>query len=497
MIAPSKAEFLERAGHASKAQPTQLVTLSQELLADVETPLSAYWKLAHDETHSFLLESVAGSEQVGRYSALGVRPRVVLRSKNGQVTRLEGGVTTESHLNEGQDPLDLLKAEVDQAQTQPDPSLRTFTGGAVGMLGYDIVRYFEKLPDANPDDLEVDDLAMMLTSTVVLFDHARNRIRVVAQSEPTEKGYEDARCEIERVVTRLQAPLPGLPSGKYPIQEVQVNQPQTQFESMVEKMVEYIVAGDAFQVVPSQRFSTPVQAHPLTLYRALRTINPSPYMFLLRFGDFDHIGASPELQVSLHGGIAHTRPIAGTRPRGIDDAEDAKLASELLADEKERSEHVMLVDLARNDIGRVCEFGTVQVNDLMVIERYSHVMHIVSDVTGKLRADLDAYDLIRATFPLGTVSGAPKIRAMEIIDELEPTRRGFYAGAVGYVSYTGETDTCVALRTIFLKDGIAYVQAGGGVVVDSSPTFEYNESRNKSRSSLRSIELAQNNLELT
>jgi anthranilate synthase component 1 len=493
MTSPSKAEFLER---AAKGRPSELIAVSQELLADVETPVSAYWKLAHDETHSFLLESVSGSEQVGRYSALGVRPKLVLRTKNGKVTRQVGPNETTSQLAEGQDPLDLLKAELSGFQAASDPSLKTFTGGAVGMLGYDIVRYFERLPDENPDELQVDDLAVMLTQTVVLFDHARNRIRIVAQAEPTEQGFDAAVQEIHRIAERLEGPLPPLPHGRFPVAEVKSNQTQAQFEAVVKRMVEYIVAGDCFQIVPSQRFSIPVQAHPLTIYRALRTVNPSPYMFLLRLGDFDHMGASPELQVSLHGDVAHTRPIAGTRPRGADDAEDARLAAELLADEKERAEHVMLVDLARNDIGRVSEFGTVKVNDLMVIERYSHVMHIVSDVTGKLRKDLDAFDLIRATFPLGTVSGAPKIRAMEIIDELEPTRRGFYAGAVGYVSYTGETDSCVTLRTVYLKDGVAYVQAGGGVVADSSPNGEYVESCNKSRSSLRAIELAQNDLNI-
>lgn len=465
-----------------------------DVLADVETPVSAYWKLSHDETYSFLLESVTGGERLARYSFLGVRPRSVLRVKNGHLTKQVGGAIAESELAEGTDPLDALRDEMYLNDPVPVPGLPAFTGGAVGLLSYDIVRYFERLPDNTKDDLNVDDLAMMLADTVVVFDHAKNIIRILVMTDGSEESYEAAEREIDRILDRLADPLPALPRGSYPVHPVESNNTQEQFEAMVTRMIEYISQGDGVQMVPAQRFSSKVDAHPLTVYRALRTINPSPYMFLLRFGDFDLVGASPELLVSLHGGTARVRPIAGTRWRGKDEEEDLALEKELLADEKERAEHVMLVDLGRNDLGRVCEYGSVKVNELMVIERYSHVMHIVSDVTGRLAEGKDAYDLFRATHPAGTVSGAPKVRAMEIIDELEPTRRGTYAGSVGFFSNTGELDTCIAIRTIFIKDGVAHVQAGGGVVYDSVPVKEYEESKNKAKASLRAIERAQTGL---
>ncbi len=466
----------------------------RELLADVETPVSAYWKLAHDEPYSFLLESVTGGEQLGRYSLLGVRPRLVLRTKNGKVMRDVPGDTTYDVLARGQDPLDLLKSELGVPIPVSEQGLPPFAGGAVGMMAYDIVRYFEKLPDSCTDDLNVDDMAMMLTSTVVAFDHAKNLIKIIAQCEPTEKGKVLAEAEVDRVYQRLRGPLPALPTGSYPIHPVETNITQAEFEESVSRMIAYITRGDGVQMVPSQRFSSKLDAHPLTLYRALRSINPSPYMFLLRFIEYDLVGASPELLVSLHGSQAHVRPIAGTRWRGATDEEDKRLGEELLADEKERAEHVMLVDLGRNDVGRVSKYGSVSVNELMVLERYSHVMHIVSDVTGELREELDAYDLIRACFPAGTTTGAPKVRAMQIIDELEKTRRGSYAGAVGFVSTSGNMDTCIALRTMLVKDGRAYIQAGGGVVYDSDPGYEYRESCNKARASLKAIEMAQRGL---
>jgi anthranilate synthase component 1 len=346
------------------------------------------------------------------------------------------------------------------------------------MCAYDLVRYFEKLPDSTEDDLNLPDMAMMIVDTVVVFDHAKNRIRIVAQADGSEAGYDAAIEKIDAIIERLAGPLPALPAGKFPVNSVASNVTQEGFEEMVSSMREYIKAGDGFQMVPSQRFQTAVAAHPLTVYRSLRSINPSPYMFLLRLGDFDLVGASPEILVSLHGRKARVRPIAGTRWRGKSEAEDDALAAELIGDEKERAEHVMLIDLGRNDLGRVCEYGTVHVNELMVIERYSHVMHIVSDVTGELKEGKNALDLLRATFPAGTVTGAPKIRAMQIIDELEPNRRGSYAGSVGFLSNSGDLDMCITLRTILLKNGMAYVQAGGGVVFDSDPTLVYNESRN-------------------
>ena len=488
MPIPDKDEFLQ------KTEGIRPMAVYQDVLADVETPVSAYWKLAHDQIYSFLLESVTGGEQLARYSFLGVRPRLVLRTKNQSVRRISPDGELKSDLPGGQDPLDLLKAELLPERPLGLEGLPSFVGGAVGLMSYDIVRFFEKLPDATVDDLKVDDMAMMLADTVVVFDHAKNIVRVLVMTDGSEEGYEKARLEIDWVLTRLAQPLPSLPSGSYPVHPVESNVTQEQFEHMVTRMIEYITQGDGIQMVPAQRFSTPVEAHPLTVYRALRSINPSPYMFLLRFGDFDLVGASPELLVSLHGRKARVRPIAGTRWRGKDEAEDIALGEELLADEKERAEHIMLVDLGRNDLGRVCGYGSGPVNELMVLERYSHVMHIVSDVTGELAEGKDAYDLFRACHPAGTVSGAPKVRAMEIIDELEPNRRGSYAGSVGVISHNGDLDTCIAIRTIYLQGGRAYFQAGGGVVYDSVPEKEYVESCNKSMASRRAIERAQKGL---
>ena len=488
MLTPTREEFLRGTGG------TRPMAVVREVLADIETPLSAYWKLAHDETHSFLLESVTGGEQVSRYSILGVGPKAILRTKDGEVRRLGPGSETASNLQAGEDPLHLLQREMGDPVPMDIPGLPAFATGAVGMLAYDIVRYFERLPDTTEDDLGIPDMAMMMVDVVVVFDHAKNLLKIVAMTDGTEGDYDRAEREIQTIVDRLAEPLPPLPKDAHVPHEVTANVTQAQFEGMVAQMKRYITQGDGVQMVPSQRFETPVEAHPVTVYRALRSINPSPYMFILRFGDFDMVGASPELLVSLHGKKARVRPIAGTRWRGRDEAEDNALADELIKDEKERAEHIMLVDLGRNDLGRVCKVGTVRVNELMVIERYSHVMHIVSDVTGVLRDDLDAYSLFRAVHPAGTVSGAPKVRAMSIIDELEPTRRGSYAGAVGFFSHTGDLDTCIALRTILLKDGKAYIQAGGGVVYDSDPTKEYEESRNKAKAALRAIERAQKGL---
>ena len=488
MQVPSKEAFL---GLAEAGRP---ISVSRDILADVETPLSAFWKLASDETFSFLLESVTGGEHLARYSILGVRPRLVLRSKGQQVRRISARGESRETLAEGSDPLDLLKSAMGPAPLE-DPTLPKFCGGAVGMLGYDLVRFFERLPDAPQDDLEIDDMAMMLADAVVVFDHARMVIRVVVQAQPSLEGYESASAEIERIVGRLKRPLPELPNTRGEVASVESNVTQDAFEADVRRVIEYIAAGDGIQVVLSQRFSTDVQAHPVSIYRALRSLNPSPYMFLLRFGDFDVIGASPEILVSLAGRQARVRPIAGTRPRGETPEQDAALGVELLADEKERAEHIMLVDLGRNDLGRVSETGTVQVNDLMTVERYSHVMHIVSDVTSTLGKGQDAFDLLRASFPAGTVSGAPKVRALEIIDELEGSARGLYAGAAGYVGSNGDMDMCIAIRTICLKNGTAYVQAGAGLVYDSVPEREYEECHNKARACLKAIEMAQSGLE--
>ena len=487
MPVPDLTEFLRL------TEGKRRMAITHDVLADIETPVSAYWKLAHDQIHSFLLESVTGGEQLARYSIIGVRPKEVLRSKGPSLRRITESGEANEELSLERTPLDALREAMGEP-FEPVPGLPLLTGGAVGMLAYDMVRWFERLPDNTVDDNLVDDMAMMLVDTVVVFDHAKNLIRIVATADPTEEGYARASAEIEWILSRLQAERPPLPRGSFEVHPVESNVTQERYESMVQRVKDYVTAGYGQQMVPSQRFSTRVDAHPLTLYRALRSINPSPYMFLLRYDDFDIVGASPELHCSLIGRTARVRPIAGTRWRGQSEEEDQLLADELIADEKERAEHVMLVDLGRNDLGRVCEYGTVQVNQLMVIERYSHVMHIVSDVTGSLRSDKDALDLFAATFPAGTVSGAPKVRAMEIIDELEPTRRGLYAGAVGFLSHSGDFETCIALRTMLVKNGRAYVQAGAGVVYDSVPTKEYEETKNKAKAALAAIALAQRGL---
>lgn len=487
MQVPSRDEFLIAA--AGRRMPVY-----RDVLADMDTPLGAYWRLAHDETFSFLLESVTGGEQLARYSILGVRPRVVLRSRGRRARLLSEGHEAETEIPEGSDPLDLLKSEVG-GEIVHVPGLPKFVGGAVGMLGYDLVRFFERLPELAEDDLGLDEMAMMICDGVVVFDHAKNIIRVIVLAEGTPEAYDRATAEIERILDRLRKPLPALPDERGVPAALETNITREAYERGVERIREYIAAGDGIQMVLSQRFSSPCEADPLTVYRALRSLNPSPYMYLFRFGDFDIVGASPELLVSLEGRTAKVRPIAGTRRRGASEAEDRRLEAELLADEKERAEHIMLVDLGRNDLGRVCEYGSVTVGDLMTVERYSHVMHIVSDVEGTLRSGLDAFDLIRATFPAGTVSGAPKVRAMQIIEELEPTRRGCYAGAVGYVSATGDLDLAITIRTILLRAGVAYVQAGAGIVYDSVPEREFEECWNKAQAALKAIEGARRGLD--
>lgn len=456
--------------------------LVREMFADLETPLSAYWKLAHDEANSFLLESVSGGEQVARYSMIGVRPRKVVRENVGSG-----------------DPLACLRQllpEIDESASGVLEDLPGFLGGAVGMVGFDYVRTIERIGAENPDELGLPDVALMICDSVVVFDHARAKILLISLAEGTGEGYDRALAELDRLENRLNGVLPELPSGEFPVQQVQANVSQDQFLAGVDRVKEYVAAGDCIQVVLSQRFSQSVDAHPVTVYRALRGLNPSPFMYLLRFEGFDIAGASPELLVSLHGREARVRPIAGTRPRGNTVAEDAALAAELLADEKERAEHVMLVDLGRNDLGRVCLPGTVEVDRLMVVEMYSHVMHIVSDVVGVLRDEFDAIDLLRATFPAGTLSGAPKVRAMQIIEELESTKRGLYGGAVGTFSATGDLSLAIAIRTVLLVDGMAHVQAGAGLVYDSVPMSEYMECENKAKAALQAVALAQRGLNL-
>jgi len=494
LFSPSFEEF-ERL-----TQQGNLIPVHCEVLADLETPVSAFLKLRAGDEHSdaFLLESVEGGAALARYSFLGVNSRASLKTKGNEVWLREGDREEGSTLPPGRDPLHEVQDLMARFRYVQTPGLPRFCGGMVGYLGYDTVRFFERLPDAPPDDRNIPDCHLLLTDTVLIFDSVRHSIKVLNNAfvqGDARAAYDEACRKIEATLACLerepvQAAL--LPvSGKLPEIEPQSNMTRAEFESKVEKIREYIHAGDCVQVVPSQRFSTPLRAAPFDVYRALRHISPAPYMFYLSLGDVQLIGASPEILVTEDNGFVRTRPLAGTRRRGESPEEDAALEQELLADPKERAEHIMLVDLHRNDIGRVCEYGSVVVDEFMTVERYSHVMHIVSNVIGRLRKDKNAFDLLRAAFPAGTLSGAPKIRAMEIIDEVEPTRRGPYGGAIGYFSFSGNLDTCITLRTLVAKDGVAYVQAGGGVVADSVPAAEYEETRNKARAALRAVALAE------
>ncbi len=469
-----------------------LAPVFRDVSADLETPVSAFLKVARGE-HSFLLESVEGGERLARYSFIGTEPYRVVRS---------GPYADPSA---GADPLHEIEGELSRYRlshpkdTEARSGLPRFTGGAVGFLAYDVIRHFEprvKVPQT--DTLVLPEALFMFTDALLVFDHLKHVIKVVAHCRldgDVEASYRQACWRIDELAKRLNKTLPASP---YPLnppsqeqERVESNVGRERYIENVRRAKEYIIAGDVIQVVPSQRLSRRTSAHPFSIYRALRTVNPSPYMYYLQMGDSYIVGASPEMLVRVEDGVVETHPIAGTRPRGRGPDEDAALEEELKNDEKERAEHVMLVDLGRNDIGRVSEPGTVRVGDFMVIERYSHVMHLVSRVTGKLKPELSAYDALRACFPAGTVSGAPKIRAMEIISELEPDRRGPYAGAVGYFDFSGNMDTCITIRTIVMKDGVAHIQAGGGVVYDSVPEMEYQETLNKARALLLAIDQAE------
>jgi anthranilate synthase component 1 len=465
-----------------------LIPVRDTFVADCETPVSAFLKLrelACGEP-SFLLESAEQGRRMGRYSFIGFRPRSVLRWS----------------LGDPGDPYALAAAAVAdcrQAQLPDGVSGPPFMGGAVGYFGYDLVRTVEPLGEPGPDVLGLPDMALMLTDALVAFDHLEHTITILANADlDAEPDIERAREAAARTIAEVRACLAGpVPQavrsaergdGKPPKFESNVS--RERFEAMVARIVEYVHAGDAFQVVPSQRWSAEVPVEAFSIYRGLRAVNPSPYMYFLDFGDFQVAGASPEPLLTVAGRHVSTRPIAGTRARGATPEEDRKIARELLADEKERSEHVMLVDLGRNDLGRVCEYGSVNVDELMEIESYSHVMHIVSSVSGTLREDVGAMDALRSVLPAGTLSGAPKVRAMQIIDELEPIKRGGYGGAIGYLSYTGDLDTAIHIRTVVVRDGVAHVQAGGGTVADAKPAYEYEESVNKTKAVLRAVELA-------
>jgi anthranilate synthase component I len=492
MINPSLAEFRE------KAKLGNLIPVYKEILADIETPVSAFRKLMNQE-YAFLLESVEGGEKIARYSFLGSSPSLIFKSKGSKVELIKSGVIIDQKTVD--DPLDSLKQLLRKYQSVPDPNLPRFYGGAVGYLSYDMVRFMEVLPDENPDDLDIPDAYFMFTDSILIFDHVQHKIKVVSnahiENNDIDTAYYTAVDQVQQLIEVLREPAKPIKRleekpGKH---QLTSNFQKAEFEAAVEQAKEYIRAGDIFQVVPSQRLQTKISTDPFNIYRALRSINPSPYMFYLKYGDLKLAGSSPEVMLRVEDRVVEVRPIAGTRRRGKSDKEDDDLIEDLLDDPKERAEHIMLVDLGRNDVGRVSKYGTVAVTELMAIEKYSHVMHIVSNVRGELNDDMDEFDALRACFPAGTVSGAPKIRAMEIIDELEPSRRGTYAGAVGYFSFSGNLDTCITIRTILIKGDTAYISVGGGVVADSVPANEYQETMNKAKAMLRAIELAEEGLE--
>jgi len=494
-VAPSAADADPQAQRGLSIEPTlprarelagsyNLLPLRHSFIDDCETPVSAFLKLralAPGEP-AFLLESADQGQRVGRWSFIGIRPRAVLRWS----------------LGDGGDPYALAAEYVARFDQAPLEDAPPFTGGAVGYFGYDLVRAVEPLGEAPKDELGLPDLALMLSDALVVFDHLKHTVTILANAdllaEPDiELAYEAAASTIEQVRDVLAGPVPRAERhapGRRAMPDFQSNMTRESFEAMVTRIVEYIYAGDAFQVVPSQRWSAEVPVEAFSIYRGLRAVNPSPYMYFLDFGDFQVAGASPEPLLTVSGRRVSTKPIAGTRPRGASPEEDRRIAEELMADEKECAEHVMLVDLGRNDIGRVSEYGSVRVDELMEVETYSHVMHIVSSVSGTLREGVGAMDALRSVLPAGTLSGAPKVRAMQIIDELEPTKRGGYGGAIGYLSYAGDLDTAIHIRTVVVKDGVAHIQAGGGTVADAKPAYEFEESVAKTRAVLRAVGLA-------
>ncbi|MBI1313861.1 anthranilate synthase component I [bacterium] len=478
------------------AQHADLVPVYRQLTSDTLTPVEAYCTLQHGD-YSFLFESVVGGERVGRFSFLGADPFLRIDAYGRRVVVTEGDTSREF---ESDDPLKDLEELLKKYRAVHLPELPRFCGGAVGYAGYDVVRYCEHLPNAPEDDRKLPDLSFAFFDRMVVFDHIRKTIVVVCHADANaadlKAEYDHAAARIDETCQLLQQGTKAISMsdvviGGDPTLTFESNFKQSEFEAAVEACKEYIKAGDIFQVVISQRLKLETSASPLDIYRALRIVNPSPFMVLLKTPESHLIGCSPEIMVRVEEGEVTIRPLAGTRVRGKTDEEDRALAAELLADEKERAEHVMLVDLARNDVGRVAKYGSVKLSDVMVVERYSHVMHITSNVCGQLRDGLTALDALRAGLPAGTVSGAPKVRAMEIIDELERHRRGPYAGAVGYIDFTGNMDTCIALRTLVMQDQTAYVQAGAGIVADSVPKNEYHETLNKAKGLLRAIELAE------
>lgn len=488
-------EFLQLATQGT------VVPLVKTVMADLLTPVSAFLRIERQSSRAFLLESIEGGEKIARYSFLGCGPHTLVRARGTQVTveKADGSAETLDA-----PMLEVLRDLMRQQRPVKLPGLPPFSAGAVGYFGYDAVRWFERLPEQAKDDLQMETACVMFFANVLAFDHVKHQIQIIANvftegetdGDKLREKYIAACTELARLEAALSAPVELPPSARRaePLQ-IRSNMTKDYYEASIEKIKEYIRAGDAFQVVFAQRFETELTSHPFQVYRALRVVNPSPYMFYLKLGqDETLLGASPEMLVRCVNRQLEYRPIAGTNRRSADEAEDQQLEQHLLADEKERAEHVMLVDLGRNDLGRVAEYGSVQVADLMFVERFSHVMHLVSSLKAKLREGLDCFDALAATFPAGTLSGAPKVRAMEIIDELEPTRRGAYAGSVMYFDYSGNLDSCIVLRTLYVKGRQAYVQAGGGIVADSVPENEFQETVNKSRALIRAIEIAEKEL---
>ncbi|UCC60045.1 MAG: anthranilate synthase component I [Dehalococcoidia bacterium] len=480
------------------AKEGNLVPVYRELSADLDTPVSVFLKLGQ-EAPTFLLESVEGGEKLGRFSFMGIGHNIVLKSSGDRAIVHRNGERQRLDLN-GRDCLHVVQELLAQRQVVTIPGLPRFFGGAVGYMSYDTVRHFEKLPKCSRDELGLPECVFVFTDTMIIFDHVQHKMKIVANTfidGPADIAYEQATSKIDAIVARLARPLapesiPTSTTATVPQdKELKSNFTQAEFEKAVITCKEYISAGDAFQIVPSQRLQRKTNAKPFAIYRALRMLNPSPYLFYLDFGDFQLIGSSPEMLVKVEDGLAETCPIAGTRPRGATEEEDNTLTAELLNDPKELAEHAMLVDLARNDLGRVCQYGTVRVPVSMIVEKYSHVMHIVSTVEGKLREDENAFSLLRASFPAGTLTGAPKIRAMEIITEIEDLKRGPYGGAVGYFSFTGNMDTCITIRTIVMIRDTVYLQAGAGIVYDSDPTREYQETLNKIKALESAIQIAE------
>jgi anthranilate synthase component 1 len=493
----SKDEFLKLSKQGN------LIPVFKEILGDMETPVSAYLRLSKKSKYSFLLESVEGQEKVARYSFIARSPELVVRSKGSaaEIIRLNKGKVTKESLTVKDSPLSLVRELMSRYKFVAVPQLPVFCGGMVGFLSYDSVRFFERLPDQTADELQIADMIFVMAKELLIFDHLHHKIKVIACAEVDAKDsaavkirkYNEALKKIDELIKDMEGPLPksAKPSSPRPKQiKVKSNISPKEFEESVIKAKKEIKEGEIIQIVLSQRFEVDIYTDSFNIYRTLRAVNPSPYMFYLKFDDLHLVGSSPELLVRCEHGLVETRPIAGTRPRGKDEAEDEALGKELLADPKERAEHVMLVDLGRNDLGRVCAEGTVKVSEFMGIERYSHVMHIVSNVQGRLTPGMDALDVLEAAFPAGTVSGAPKIRAMEIIERLEPSRSGPYAGCVGYLSFSKNLDTCITIRTIVVKGNKAYIQAGAGIVADSDPRKEYQETLNKAKAQIKAIEMA-------